>query len=157
MGTQNAAKRRLLEVSTKEVSVVGSPAIDEEFVIIKSEEQPTGSPMDKIKAAMAEKGMTVEMLAEATGIDLAKLTAAMEADGQGLEEEDYVKIAGALEMEKLEDDQKPAAAPAPDAAAGRDVHALGEEGASTVSNQRSRAGTGIFRRRIHDLSESAPR
>jgi transcriptional regulator with XRE-family HTH domain len=109
MGAEKAAKRRLLDIDVGEVSVVGSPAIEDEFVLVKSTDkdtQPTGSPMDKIKAALAEKGMTLEQLAKATGIDLEKLTAAMEG-GDGLAEEDLTKIAESLEMEKLEDDKKP--------------------------------------------------
>jgi transcriptional regulator with XRE-family HTH domain len=116
MTLQKAAnKRRLIDITVKEVSVVKSPAINEEFIVVKSTDAE--SFMNKIKSALAEKGMTVEQLAEATGIDVKKLSMALET-GEGLDEEEMVKIAEALELEKLDDDEpaekKPEDKPAED-------------------------------------------
>jgi transcriptional regulator with XRE-family HTH domain len=111
-------KRRLLAIKVKEISLVDTPAIDEEFVLVKRDKtsendtpetgiKKEGTPMAmpaKIQALLEKNQMTVEKLAETTGIDLEKLSTFLKGEGE-LEEDDFTKMADAFGVEKLDDEE----------------------------------------------------
>lgn len=103
---RNKTKRRLLDITVEEVSLVDKGAIDRRFVIVKnapSEAEEANMSTSKVKKAREKNGMSLDKLATVTGIDLGILTKAEDESDDGLSEDDFTKIASALDIAKFED------------------------------------------------------
>jgi DNA-binding Xre family transcriptional regulator len=100
-----AARKRLFEIDLEEVSVVDTPAIGEDFIVVKRKtdlrKSEEGSVKDTIVKLMEAKGITLDALAAGIGMPGPELQALMDGEAD-IPEEWLAKIAAALEVDVAE-------------------------------------------------------